>query len=61
MKSRTKTTIILELTFEEANWLKKVMQNPFIPDTRKRQPKENPTDRMFREKFFNAYEWPGDL
>lgn len=61
MKAEPQIIIILTLNAEEATWLKNLMQNPIIPDTRKRKPTERDFDRRMREKIFESYNWPSEL
>ena len=52
MKTIIKQSITLELTHEEAVWLKNIVQNPLHDIERLED--ENATDRSMRETFFKA-------
>lgn len=54
--SKFKPVVVLELTVEEARWLKGVMQNPLWGDSPE---EESIEDNNMRRKFFDAILWEG--
>lgn len=50
MKAKTTSTIILEMSVEEAQWLQGLMQNPLYGDGSD----EEPEMKEMRFKFFHA-------
>lgn len=52
MRSKTQMTVTLELTQEEAEWLKAVVQNPICHDLN--FDREDSLDKDMRDKFWKA-------
>jgi len=52
MRTKTEMTVTLELTQEEAEWLKGVVQNPIIHDLN--LDREDPYSRIMRDIFWKA-------
>ncbi len=54
MKTKIKTTVILELVEEEVNWLKEIIQNPIGCTTSDEELK----DSKMRKLFWDALTYP---